>query len=102
MVVPIPLPSVRVSSPRQQPLGPCLSRLALSRRDRTILTFALRKLGGGHGDFGDAVRALREATEELIPHGRVYFLGAAANGPMIGSIVSGVGIVGGAVGISVV
>jgi len=65
----------------------------VSARDRDIIASALRKLGGVAGDFGEAVRALREATEELIPAGRTYFLGATAEGPIIGSIISGVGIV---------
>jgi hypothetical protein len=73
------------------PRGP---RLDVSRRDRAILDLAIRKLGGGQSDFGEVVRALREATEELIVNGRIYFLGAGANGPIIGSIVSRVGIVG--------
>jgi hypothetical protein len=64
-----------------------------SARDRAILDVALRKLGGAVVDFEEALRALREATEELIPAGRTYYLGATAQSPIVGSIISGVGIV---------
>jgi hypothetical protein len=84
--------------------------LEISRRDRKIVGRALRKLGGAGLGFDDALRALREATEELIPDGRVYFLGAAgaagsagtASGPIVGSLISGVGIVESATGIELV
>lgn len=82
--------------------------VAISRRDRQIVELALRKLGGAGFDFGDALRALREATEELIPNGRVYFLGEAAgddgatSGPIVGSLISKVGIVETATGIELV
>lgn len=79
--------------------------LAISRRDQRIVELALRKLGGAGFDFGDALRALREATEELIPDGRMYFLAGAdgtASGPIVGSLISGVGIVERAVGIDLV
>src|SRR5580698_313862 len=69
-----------------------LAGVALSARDRRILALALRKLGGAATDFGEAVRAVREAVDELIPAGRIYLLGAADQGPIVGSIVSGVGI----------
>jgi hypothetical protein len=52
----------------------------------------LRKLGQSC-DFDQAVCALREAVEELIPAGRIYLLGEREGGPVVGSIVSGVGIV---------
>lgn len=48
---------------------------------------------GARVDFNEAIRALREAAEELIPDGRVFVLGVADAGPIVGSIVSGVGIV---------
>ena len=77
------------------------SDLMVSRRDRQILGLALRKLGGVRFDFCDALFAVREATEELIPNGRVFFLGASS-GPMFGSIISRVGIVESATGIDLV
>jgi hypothetical protein len=39
------------------------------------------------------MRALREAVEETIPAGRVFLLGTTEAGPILGSIVSGVGLV---------
>jgi hypothetical protein len=83
---------------RRPPFG----RVSLSPRDREILTLALRKLRGSRVSFGDALRALREAVEERIPAGRTYLLGIDGNGPVVGSIVSGVGIVESADGILVV
>jgi hypothetical protein len=69
------------------------SRVRVSPRDQSIIALACRKLGSSSVDFGDALRALREATEELIPAGRTYVLGHDASGPVVGSIISGVGIV---------
>jgi hypothetical protein len=66
--------------------------LTLSPRDRRIMSRARAKLAGARVDFDEAVRALREAVEEEIPAGRIFFLGAGEEGPIIGSIVSGVGI----------
>ena len=66
--------------------------VTLSDRDRRIIELARAKLGA-QVSFSDAMRALREATEELIPGGRVFFLGVIDGGPVAGSLVSGVGIV---------
>jgi len=68
---------------------PCLF---LSARDRAILAAARQALRGSRGDFGDALEALQEAVQRLIPAGRTYYLGPGAYGPIIGSILSGVGI----------
>jgi hypothetical protein len=65
--------------------------VTLSPRDRRIVALAAQKLGASK-DFGDALRALREATEEIIPAGKTFFLGADEHGPMVGSILSGVGV----------
>ncbi|KYF56915.1 hypothetical protein BE08_15730 [Sorangium cellulosum] len=78
------------------------ARIAISERDRRIVALARRKLGGTRFDFGDAVRALREAVEELIPAGRIFVLGAAELTPVVGSLVSGVGITAGAEGVVLV
>ena len=76
--------------------------LGLCARDRRIIDLALAKLRGARVEFGDAIRALREAAEEAIPGGRVFFLGSADAGPIVGSIVTGVGIVERASGIELV
>ena len=73
----------------------------VSARDRRILERA-RELFGGSADFGDAMRALRAATEENIPDGKVFFLGGTPDSAIVGSIVSGVGIVERASGIELV
>ena len=75
--------------------------LAVSARDRRILERA-RELLGTSADFGDAMRALRDATEEIIPDGKVFFLGGTPDSAIIGSLVSGVGIVQRAIGIELV
>jgi hypothetical protein len=62
-----------------------------TRLDRAILSLARRSVGSSN-DFGEAVRALGHATERLIPAGRVYILGEYADSPIVGSVVSGVGI----------
>ena len=67
--------------------------LSLSHRDRRIVDLALTKVHGVQMDFGEAMRALREAAEELIPGGRVFLLGSTDSGPIVGSLLSGVGIV---------
>jgi hypothetical protein len=49
-------------------------------------------MNGRTSDFDEALRALREAVAELIPSGRVYLLGTNERGPVIGSLITGVGI----------
>jgi hypothetical protein len=73
----------------------CLRReptLQVTARDRRILSRATSKLAGARPDFGEAVRALREAVEEEIPAGRIFWLGDGDESPIFGSLVSGVGI----------
>ncbi|MDI3287390.1 hypothetical protein [Polyangium sp. 15x6] len=79
-----------------------LDGLGLSERDRKILELTRGKLAHAPVDFGEAVRALEDAVEEVIPAGRTYMLGQGASGPIIGSLLSGVGIVPGETGILVV
>ena len=67
--------------------------MSLGDRDRRIIDLALSKVHGARVDFGEAMRALREAAEELIPGGRVFLLGTTDSGPIVGSLLSGVGIV---------
>jgi hypothetical protein len=65
--------------------------VGLSARDSRILALAARRATNPK-DFEAALRALRDAVEELIPAGRIFFLGAGTDGPIVGSLVSGVGI----------
>lgn len=65
----------------------------MSVRDRRIIEAALENIGNANVTFAEALRALRESVEEQIPHGRVFLLGVTVDGPIVGSIVSGVGIV---------
>ncbi len=67
-------------------------RVTITSRDRRILDATAAKLRGP-AEFGDIVRALCEATEEIIAGGRVFLLGATADGPILGSIISGIGLV---------
>ncbi|MDC0747473.1 hypothetical protein [Polyangium mundeleinium] len=67
--------------------------LGLSERDRKILALARRHLEGAPADFDEVLRAVQASVEELIPAGRVYLIGATKTGPILGSIISGVGIV---------
>lgn len=75
-----------------------LAHVAISSRDRAILAAARRRMRPG-ATFGDAVAALATATAEVITGGRVFVIGAgpirgeAAASPIIGSQISGVGIV---------
>lgn len=64
----------------------------LSSRDASILAATLTKLDGATFDFHDAARAMHESVIEHIPAGRCYLLGASERGPILGSIISGVGI----------
>jgi hypothetical protein len=64
----------------------------VGERDGRIVRRAIELLGGSVPDWGDAVRALSEAVLELIPSGRCYFLGECHGRPVVGSLVSGVGI----------
>lgn len=76
----------------------------LSTRDAAILATMLDKLDepGAGLDFDEAARALHESVVELIPTGRIYRLGATDRGPILGSIISGVGITPGVQGLGVV
>lgn len=69
-----------------------VDRRWLSERDRRILARAEEKLQGSAFHFDDALRALMDAVQELIPAGRCYFLGTRERRPVFGSVVSGVGI----------
>jgi len=78
-----------------------LERLGFTRRDRAILALARGHVASAR-DFGEALRALREATARLIPAGRVYLLGEHAGAPVVGSIISGNGITASTRGIELV
>lgn len=66
--------------------------IAISARDRRILDAARAKLAGTRADFAEAMLALQEAVAEAIPDGRVFLLGMGPHGPILGSIISGIGI----------
>lgn len=78
------------------------SRISISERDRRIVDGALQKLGAADVGFADALRALREAVEEQVLDGRVFLLGNTLHGPIVGSFVSGVGIVDSPAGVQLV
>jgi hypothetical protein len=92
--------------------SPCGPRLILTPRDRRIVLLARAKLSPENADLHDvrersdhyptAVRALREAVEESIPGGRIFHLGEGPRGPILGSLISGVGIMLDAEGVRVV
>lgn len=46
--------------------------------------------------------SLRHAVAAVLPGGRIYVLGATARGPIVGSLVSGIGIAPTARGVEVV
>lgn len=69
------------------------AQVRLSLRDQAIIARARRKLLGLRVDFTQAVQALHEAVAESIPAGRIFLLGTTARGPIVGSLISGVGIV---------
>lgn len=60
-------------------------------RDAEILALA-RALLGPRTDFVSAVEALETAVVRTIPAGRVYLLGWTGHGPIVGSLISGVGV----------
>ncbi len=80
---------------------PSIAAMRLSDRDCAILSLASQRLDGLSA-FDDAVRALRSAVEERIPAGRVYYLGGGDGAPIVGSLVTGVGISVDATGLLVV
>jgi hypothetical protein len=84
----------------RRPVGALVLPPTLSRVDRVILDAALGDWRGG--TFAEAAARLRMATEDAIPAGRVYLLAQTPLGPVIGSLVSGVGIAEGAGGLLVV
>lgn len=92
-----PMPLVSTAHPHAR-----LRAWGLSPRDASILASTLAKLDGAPFDFHDAARAMHESVIERIPAGRCYLLGAGERGPILGSIISGVGITADAHGVLVV
>jgi hypothetical protein len=78
-----------------------LPRVRVSARDLAILADARRRLAAMTGRVGlaAAVEALTAAVEAAIPGGRVFVIG---DGPIVGSQISGIGIVDTPQGIDVV
>lgn len=60
-------------------------------RDARILALA-RRLAGPRPSFPDAVGALSAAVTQIIPAGRVFVIGTAPDGPIVGSAISCIGI----------
>ena len=75
--------------------------LGLSARDAEILTRARGQLPPGF-TFVEAVAALLAAVEAVIPAGRLFELATGPRGPVVGSILSGVGMRGAACGVEIV
>lgn len=66
----------------------------LSQRDQTILLDCFERFTAGRGQsFGDAVAALHAATVANIVAGRTFFLGQIERAPIVGSLISGIGLV---------
>ena len=72
---------------------------AVTRRDRRILRRAIASLGRSREDYDEALRALVDAVEASIPQGRIYLLDRTR--PLVGSLISGVGIAEAASGVIV-
>lgn len=70
--------------------------------DAQILTAALARLGGRVVDFELAIAALHETVVAMIPAGRVYLLGHGRHGPIVGSLITGIGLSAAAQGVSLV
>lgn len=70
--------------------------------DAQILKAALARLDGHALDFEAALAALHEAVVALIPAGRVYLLGSGPRGPIVGSLITGIGLTPAAEGVSLV
>jgi hypothetical protein len=68
------------------------SHQSMSWRDREILALARRQVRDSR-DFSAVVRALQHAVEAVIPAGRVYVLDSSGGHPVIGSLISGLGVV---------
>lgn len=83
------VPLVASARPHASIAAPALQ---LSRRDALILASTMDKLGSLPFDFDDAVRALHGSVVERIPAGRIFLIGTTQDGPIFGSIISGVGI----------
>jgi hypothetical protein len=89
-------PNIKIISPQDNFFG-----RGLSARDQSILVTLRRNLSAT-ADFREALQTLQEAVEEYIPAGRTYLLGSTPFGPIVGSILSGVGIVDGSGGALIV
>ncbi len=76
--------------------------MGVSPRDLRILALARAKLGDRGATFDEACRVLAAAVAEVIPSGRIYLLGERAGAPIVGSIISRVGIVDGPDGVDIV
>jgi hypothetical protein len=64
----------------------------VSWRDREILALARQQVRDSR-DFSAVVCALQHAVEAVIPAGRIYLLDSSSGRPVIGSLISGIGVV---------
>jgi hypothetical protein len=87
---------IRISTPRIE------LAWTLGERDAGIIAAMLHMLAGCEPDFEQTARALHEAVVGSIPAGRVYVLGAGDRGPILGSLITGVGIAADEEGIALV
>ena len=71
---------------------PTLTIPGVSARDQVILRLLRRSLAHTTHDFPEVLRALQQIVAAMIPAGRTYLLGTYFNGPIVGSLLSGVGV----------
>ena len=70
-------------------------RDSVSKRDRVIFALAAQKLEtplDGLSPYEAALCVLHEATAETIPAGRTYLLGTEDGRPVVGSLISRIGV----------
>lgn len=88
---PAPLP--RLHQPVLIEQAPRDRLAALSLRDQRILALTTGKLRGSGADFTLALKALTESVAETIPAGRIFLLSRMDTCLVLGSLISGVGLV---------
>lgn len=92
----------RMLVPSLDPSPPIVGPSLVRPSDAQILRAALARLDGRAPDFEAALAALHEAVVALIPAGRVYLIGRGPRGPIVGSLITGIGITAAAEGVALV